>query len=267
MADDQGQKQVEEQAQHSAVPTEEQKGQDENSSQVEVPTGSEESFEAPAGESEDELPSRGVSERTREQFEKLRSQLREARRRIFEMTGSRESAGEIKPLYDKSTGLIDVDALQDLQKRAYEAERKATLLEQKISQQTQDSQVRELYSVYPELKNPKTREAKELFDESERIWMHSQAYPEKYGGYPLTQKQAADLAKKRMDSTTKAKEAQAIEAKEQASFGATGRPTQGVQTKVTSEEELERLRYGTRVGDKDSMVARMRAIREASEPK
>ena len=74
MADNQGQKDVEEQAQQSAVPTEEQKGQEIADSQTEVQE-TEESFEAPAGESEGELP-KSVTERTREQFDKLRARLK-----------------------------------------------------------------------------------------------------------------------------------------------------------------------------------------------
>lgn len=270
MADNQqAEKPAEEQAQQTAMPTGEQKGQEVADSQEEVQeTG--ESLEAPAGDSEDlELP-KEVSERTSEQFDKLKAQLREARQKLFRQTGSQEYEGEakIKPLYDPATGLVNIEALTDLQRRAFDAERKASNLEQRFTQQTQDTQVRELYEAHPELKNPKSKEAKELFDESERIWMHSQAYPEKYGGETLTQKQAADYAKKRTGNTeTPKEEAQRLEAKEQASFGASGRPTQGVQSKITSEEESQRLQYGTRIGDKESMVVRMRAIREASEAK
>ena len=270
MADDQGQKSAEGKAQQSAMPTEEQKGQELADSQEEAPIESEESLEAPAGESENGLP-KGVTERTREQFEKLKAQLRDARDRLFNSTQvSQKPADEgIKPIYNPLTGLVDPDALNDLQKKAYEAERRAGEAEQKVQSLAQDREVKDLYSSHPELKSPKTKEARELFDEAERIWMHSQAYPEKYGGEQLSQREAADLAKKRMGtkSETPQEEAKRIEAKEQASFGATGQPTQGVKSKVTSEEELQKLQYGTRIGDKDSMITRMRAIREAQESK
>ena len=269
MATNQADETVEEQAQPSAVPTEEQKGQEVVGSQ-EVVQETEETLEAPAGETEDlELP-KGVSERTSEQFEKLKAQLRDARQAIFRQTGSREYEGEAKvtPLYDPATGLVNLEALTELQQKAFRAENIATGLEQRLMQQSQDTGVRELYEAHPELKNPKSKEAKAFFDESERLWLHSQAYPEKYGGLALTQKQAADLAKKKMGTTeTPAQEAQRIEAKEQASFGASGKPTQGVQSKVTSEEEQQKLQYGTRIGDANAMVARMKAIRQASEAK
>lgn len=268
-AQKQAEESAEEQAQQSAVPTEQQKGQEEDSSQAEVQE-TEESLEAPAGDSEDlELPQKGVSERTKAQFEKLKEQLRFYRERLFQQTGNRayEGEAEVRPLYDPQTGLVDIQALQDLQRRAYEAERKATNLEQRLVQDSQEAQVRELHQAYPELKNPTTKEAKELFNEAERIWLHSQAYPERYGGYALTQKQAADLAKQKMGnlSETTKQEAQRLEAKEQASLGASGRPTQGVQNRVASEEELEKLRVGTRMGNEQAMIARMRAIRQAQE--
>ena len=269
MADNQkAEKPAEEQAQQSAVPTEEQKGQEIADSQEEVQE-TEESLEAPAGDSEErELP-KGVSERTREQFEKLKRQLWETKEKLFRKETPQVPEEGLKPLYDKTTGLVDVEALTDLQRRAYEAERKVNEVETRFQQKAQDDQVRELYSSYPEFKNPKTKDTIEFLNEAERLWLHSQAYPEKYGGEALSQKQAADLAKKKMGtkSETPKEEAQRIEAKEQASFGASGKPTQGVQSKITSEEELKKLQYGTRIGDKDSMVTRMRAIREASEAK
>ena len=116
------------------------------------------------------------------------------------------------------------------------------------------------------MKDKKTKEAKELFDESERLWMHAQAYPEKYGGEPLSQKKAVDLAKQRMGNTeTPEEEAERLESKEQAGLSASGKPSQGVQ-RETSEDSLESLKVGTRMDDKDSIITRMRAIRESQEP-
>lgn len=255
---------AEEQAQQEPMPSSEEKGQEVADSQ-QAADESQETVEAPAGDSDGELP-KGVSDRTREQFEKLQTQLKETRERLFRQQSSDvPEDGEIKPLVDKSTGLVDIVALNEVQQKAYDAEKRARNLEQRIQQQAQDGQVRELQSAYPELKNPKTKEAKDFFDESERVWMHSQAYPEKYGGESLSQKQAADFAKERMGNKpeTAKQEAQRMEPKEQASLGASGQPTQGVQSKVASEEENQRLQLGTRFGDKDSMITRMRAIREA----
>jgi hypothetical protein len=243
--------------------------EEESAKTQEVAQETEEAPEVQAGDSEElELPEKGVSERTREQFDKLKGQLQEYRQRLFNEQRYRDiesKEGESEPLYDKTTGLVNIKALEDLERKATEADKRARQAEQRIQQTVSETQVRELYSVYPELKNPKTKQEKEFFDQSERIWMHSLAYPEKYGGDSLSQKQAADLAKKSMESKpeTPKEEAQRVEPKEQASLGASGKPTQGVQSKISSEEELTRLKVGTRLGDKDSMIARMRAIREA----
>ena len=54
------------------------------------------------------------------------------------------------------------------------------------------------------------------------------------------------------------------EAKEQASLGASGRPSQAIAGELSQTND-EQLVVGTRMGDKDSMIARMRKIREASQ--
>lgn len=221
----------------------------------------EESLETPAGGSENlELPE-GVSERTKEQFDKLKSQsdalkaeLASYRQKLFNQTETKEE----KPLYDPVTGNVDISELEATRKRALDTEKRLKTIEQNMVQQSHDQEVRALYEAHPELKDQKSKEARELYDEADRLWMHSQAYPEKYGGMVLTMKQAADRAKARVQTPTK----EEIDAKEQASLAASGRPTQGVQSKIVSEEETQRLSYGTRVGDKQSMIERMRRIRE-----
>lgn len=252
--------QVDENPQES-MPDSEQK------TETQEPAPQEDSLEARALDSE-ELPN-GASDRTREQFDKLKSHSKELERQLYELrqrTFNEErfrSTEATKPLYDKTTGLVNIEALEELQRKADNADRELRNLKDNFQQNSMVARQRELYGAYPELKNPKTAEAKELLDEAERIWMHSQAYPEKYGGESLSEKQATDLAKKRMGKT-EAKGA-SVESKEQASLTASGRPTQGVQNKTTSEEETNRLKVGTRLGDKQSMIARMRAIRESSQ--
>lgn len=265
MADDtQRQDTAEEQAQQPPMPSgDEQKGQEEDSSQQPAQeTG--DSVEAPAGDSENLGLPDDSSDRTREQFEKLKQQLREAKAAAYR-TQQEPKTQPVEKLYDETTGLVNIKALEDLQQRTINAEKELQNMKASSEKTARDNETRDLFSAYPELKNPKTKEAKELFDESERIWMHSQAYPEKYGGMPLSQKQAADIAKTKMGGSKQPvkEDAQAAEAKEQASAGATGRPTQGVQESAQSEEVLEQQRLGTRVGDRASMVARMRAIRES----
>lgn len=217
---------------------------------------SQETSEAPAGDSGEELELRDdVKQRTAEQFEKLKEQLRQTRDELFQVKNKVEKPSEDKPLYDKTTGLVDIDALEELRRDAREAKKTVESLKKERS----ENEVLDLYSAYPELKNPKTPEAKELFDEAERYWLHSMSNPDKYNGKPLTQREAADLAKKRMTKTQPKEES---ESKIEASATASGKPSQGV-ARTTSQEDLERLRLGTRMGDKDSMIARLRAMRES----
>lgn len=265
MADEKADKNVEEEAQQESMPDSEQKATEQTDSSVAQET--EEALGTSADDS-GELPE-GVSERTAEQFERLRGELREARQKAqtYEsMLGRKqEPEEEVEPLYDQKTGYVNVQALEKLQKQALDADKRAKRAEEQITKANQDAQVRELYNAHPELAKPSTKEAKELYDDAERIWLHSQAYPEKYDGMALSQKQAADLAKKRMGNKpeTPKQEAERLEPKEQASLEASGRPTQGVQAKVASEEDQQRLAVGTRLGDRQSMIERMRAIRES----
>lgn len=225
----------------------------------EVADESQEASEAPAGDSEElELPE-GVKERTSEQFEKLKEQLRQTREELFEMKSQIPPKKEEpeRPLYDPKTGLVDIEALEQLRKDAKSAKKELESLRRIDA----DREVQSLYDTYPELKNPRTKQDKEFFDEAEKIWLHSQANPEKYGGQALSQKGAADLARRRMNAN-KPTESSNAEAKQQASADVSGKPTQGV-ARQTSEEDLNRMREGTRFGDRNSMIARMRMIRES----
>lgn len=255
MADSQ-QAEVAEEKQQEPVPSSGEQSTEMNQSQ-QVADESQEASEAPAGDSEElELPD-GVKERTSEQFDKLKEQLRQTREELLQIRDSVAPKKEeaVKPLYDPTTGLVDIEALEQLRKDAAEAKKELA----NLKRQGADKEVIDLYESHPEL-NPNAKKFnQDLFDEAERLWMHSQAHPEKYGGKALTQKQAADRAKAKMN-VPKPTESSDSE-KQQASAQASGRPSQAV-AKTTSEEEMEQLRFGTRVGDKGSMIARMRMIRE-----
>jgi len=214
-----------------------------------------------------ELP-KGVSERTKQQFDKLKDQLREYRERLYgeqtfkSMTPPPTQTGEEQPLYDPKTGLVDVQALNNLQTKAKEADERAQRAETAVQSYIENVQTREAYQAYPEL-NPKNDKFDESLHRTTRAFlMDSMVYPENYGGGQLTYKEAADLARQQMGKTsqeTTKEETEQIAQKEQASLGAEGRPSQGVQ-RETSSEEYESLRYRTRKGDEDAMAQRMKNI-------
>lgn len=252
-----------EEKQQEPVPSSEEQSTEINQSQ-EVAQETGEASEAPAGDSEElELP-KGTKERTTEQFEKLREQLRQTRDELFQVKSKVEPKAdeELKPLYDPKTGLVDIQALEQLRKDASEARRELA----QMKSQGKDREVQELYESHPELDPNAKSFNQKVFDEAEKIWLHSQAHPDRYDGRPLTQKQAADRAKQimqgtKVDSNAEEKEA-SNDAKQQASVQASGKPTQAV-ARQTSQEDLEQLKFGTRMNDKNAMIARLRMIRES----
>lgn len=268
MANDNQAKTAEEQAQPEPVPSSSEKVTEKTDAQEVAPV-TEVPSETSADASDEKLPE-GVSERTTEQFDKVRQQASDDRERfqreIDQLKNPVKPTQIEKPLYDPKTGLVDIEALEQIRKDATGAKAELDKFKQQTQTQLQNKEQNELFEAHPELKDKETKEAKKLFDESEKIWMHAQAYPEKYGGNPLTQKKAADLAKKLMSNTeTPEQEAERLEPKEQAGLSASGKPSQGVQ-KQTSQENLESLRLGTRMDDKQSIITRMRNIRETQAP-
>lgn len=259
-------KKAEEQAQQPAMPAGEKKVSDEATVQKAAPKE-----EATGKEADSEL-SEGASERTKTQFDKLKDKLsfwkdkaKKAESKVVPPLPKPRPEPE-KPIYDPDTGLVNTEALNKLQQRAVGAEKKVQDLEGKFGTYISDSQEREAYGKYPEL-NPQAKEHdKELHVQTRRIAMDSMAYPETYGGRPLTMREAADVARKSTAKETPKEKEERTTVKEQATLEASGRPGQGV-ARQTSEEDYQRQRIATRRGDKDATIARMRAIREASKKK
>ncbi len=254
---------VEEQSQQSPMPSENQQVPELTDDSG---VGESETFEN--AEVSSELPE-GASERTAREFEKLKKQLREEREKRISLEYSRNTPQPTKqedeaPLYDEKTGLVNIQALNELQRKAKDADERARKIEFNVQKQTLDVQERELVSAYPQL-NPKADDFDEKFFNQTRAYLHdSLAFPESYGGRQLTYKEAADLARGGSSKETPQQEADRLGPKEEASLGASGRPTQGVQTQ-TSEQRLRDLQVRTRMGDKDAQIARLRAIREANQ--
>jgi len=214
-----------------------------------------------------ELPE-GVSDRTKEQFDKLTGQISELKDQLTQQvvpSPAPEKPKEArKPLYDPNTGIVDIAALENLRTQTEEANARATKAEQGLKEFSASSETKDLYTAHPELQDPKTDADKELFNESERLWLHSQMSPEKYGNKALSQREAADLAKSRTQtSVTPEEQAKRATVKEQASLSATGKPSQGVAKELTADKQAQ-LATGTRMGDEQSMIERMRNIRQAN---
>jgi len=221
-----------------------------------------------------------TKERTREQFEKLTShnkeladalertqqQLDDYRRRVFNDQRFQEVQPE-QPLYDQNTGLINVQALEDLQQRLIKAEVKLQATEKGVTQVSQTVEEKEAFASYPELNRNDGNFNEEFHKLTRAIAMDSMVYPDQYKGNPLTFKEAADLAMKQMKKEEKQEQAQgekAEEEKEQASLGASGRPSQAVARELFETDD-QRLSVGTRLGDKQSMIERMKRIRMQSQ--
>ena len=246
--------------QQPVVPAEE-KVSDAESAQEAAPVSEEATEEAPTSE----LPE-DAKQRTREQFDKLKGEKEALRQELDQYKTIRptQPEKESKPLYDPTTGLVDTDALNRLGDDIASLKKE----NERLRKETGDKEVIEMLVKYPEMdQTNKDKFNQELFDEANRLWMHSQAYPESYGGRSLTQRQAASRAKKKVGKKETPKQRSERETvKEQASLGISGKPGQGVKTQ-TVDETQERLVMGTRLGKKQEMIERMRNIREAEEKK
>jgi hypothetical protein len=206
----------------------------------------------------------GESERTAREFERLKSQLREerTRRQQLEQASYQQPKVDDTPLYDPSTGFVDVNGLEVMRKTATTAEKRAMQAETKLEKYIQTQQEQEAYNAHPEL-NPDARgHDSELFRLTRAIITDSMMNPEEYGGKELTAKQAADLAKKQRGKVIEqAKQEAATEAieqltpKEQASLEATGRSDRRVDTR-----DFGDLVERTRRNDLDAISQRLKNI-------
>ena len=273
MADDnQGQQDPVKATQESAVPTEEQKTPtleevDNEAAQETEVTSTTETTEG--------LPD-VASERTRKEFEKLRDELRTERSRRIEterMFGQNPQPTPqqfvpnntaVTQVYDPSTGLLNENALNDIQLKAMQAEQRAVKAEQAIANFQVEQQTREAYIAHPEL-NPKSKDFDADLNKRVRAFaLDSMIHPEDYGNNQLSFKEAADYAKsattpKVVEQAKKAAAQEAIEQltpKEQASLEAVGSPDRRQEV----EQPLDQLRFRSRKGDQDAIVERLKGI-------
>lgn len=213
-----------------------------------------------------ELPTE-ASERTRNEFDKLRNELREerTRREAAEAAAYRpaQPAAEPEPIYDPNTGYVNAEVLTQTQKQAQEAEKRAAKTEAEFQAFRQQQEAQVAYTSHPEA-NPDAKEFnKELAKSARALILDSMLNPGDYSGKQFSLKEAYDYLKQPNPAVAKAAQDAAVEAieqlspKEQAALEATGNPSRRNEVGT----DLEDLRLRTRKGDQDSIVERMGRIK------
>jgi hypothetical protein len=225
-----------------------------------------------------------VSERTAEQFEKLKDsngKLFEANRLLQqELTRRAKSEQTFAPIQqtpsipapeieqfvteDPVTGEKYVDqaklssALSDATQRATRAE---SAVQNYIRQQQvleQEKQEREAYGAHPEVDPTNQKFDAEVSRRTRSLLLDSMMNPQDYHGHALTFKEAADEAKKQTQvqaAVVEASTQQAIETKQEATTGATGVSGAFAQQAATGQpEEISTLRNQTRYGRGDESI-------------
>lgn len=249
--------------QESAMPAEEQQTADIPKAEGEQPVQAEQ----PQAEGEGELPE-GVKERTTQEFEKLREKLRTERQRRMYLENAfdrfePQQQQQAPPVYDPNTGLINEQALTNVQRQASVAEQRAARAEQSLREFKLQQEEREAFGAYPEL-NPLNKSHNKAFHRQVRaILTDAMLNPDDYDGRQLSFKEAADLAKRvnpqLLESAKKEGAKEAIEnltPKEQASLEATGTPAR----RRDVETDLDTLKKRSRKGDLGAIVERLKKV-------
>lgn len=209
-----------------------------------------------------------ASDRTTQQFEKLKKQLAEEREkrtrleRLVDAPQPKQQEGGLPEWYNPETREVDVEKLQ-----AERAREKAELESLKrqikgVSRLTEEQQEKEAYTSYPEL-NPKSDDFDNDFQEQVVSYMATRIAR----GENPTIKEAADkimsLVERRSGQAKVQRAKEAIEKltpKEQASLEATGRSDRRL-----PRNDIEELRLATRYGGRSGLnaaAARMRGTPE-----
>jgi hypothetical protein len=211
----------------------------------------------------------GVSERTKEQFNKLK----EANQSLKEELAKKE---KFEPIFDSmrpqtpAQGLTQgqLDQVTDTDPTTGERfinEQKLTTLLTNSTQKAEaavaqvnrfieDQQTREAFNAIPQLNPQDSKFDPDIHKATRAYILDSMMNPQDYNGRQLTYKEAGERAMKATNAEIAKveKEANAQQtAKEQGSLEATGRSDKRVQTN-TSEEEL---RHRIRSGDEDALAS------------
>lgn len=209
-----------------------------------------------------------ASDRTKDQFDKLRSDLaeertrREALEQAFSTLKPKDEAPKEEPIYDPNTDQFDWNKLNEVQNQTIEANKAATSTAEEVKALRAELEARDAYNVHPELNPNAATFDKELHVAARRVILDSMLNPGDYGGKQLSLKEAGDLLKNPSKAVEEARKEGATEAieqltpKEQASLEATG--TSGRRSDVGNTHETLAVR--TRKGDIDAIAERMNRI-------
>ena len=231
-------------------------------------TPSDSDVASPQGEGKAEQDAKlpeGVKERTTEQFDKLKKQLREEKEKRLRLERVSQQINQTQiqtapqkvDYYNPETGEVDVGKLDN---RIVNAEQGAARAEQqarRIIEENDQKQERVAYKAHPDL-DPTRDEFNEDYQKAVVGYL-ANVYAE---GKNMTLKQAADkvkgfskgdLKKAEEQGATKAREQ--LTDKEQAAMEATGRSDR--RQKVTN---LADLQQRTREGDKSAVLERLKNI-------
>lgn len=229
---------------------------------------------------EDGLPE-DSKERTKQRFDELTKQLTEERQSkkaledAFKVLKTQAKV-QGKPEEEAPESVLDENgylneaALTNYQRRAIEAEKRATEAKEQVERFTQEQkqkeatrqeevEAKEAYTAHPDLNPGDKAFNKELHDFTTAIILQ-----ERYmNGKNLTFKEAGDRAKAsiaKIVGEAKAEGAQEamgqLDAKETAALETTGSPNR----RQLTQQSLEELQQRSRAGDKDAMVERMRRL-------
>jgi len=260
--------QAEEQTQR-VMPTQEEGKPD--SAETEQAAPQQEVSEAEESASRDELPE-GVTDRTREQFEKLKQSnqalkaeldrlSKTEQKNVFGSLAQGPSFGTPQPqqFVDPYTGEVDVQALN---KAITDAQQQANAARREARRVKEEAQEKEAYADYPEI-NPNAKNFdKKLFNATRAILVDSLMNPADYGNKELTLKEAVEIAAGPNTARTRQAEVNARQAleqlgpKEQASLEAEGRSDRR-QSAVSYDD----LRERSRKGDDDAIVERLKNLK------
>jgi hypothetical protein len=262
MADQQQAEQAEKETPAEATPTSEQKTSEPKAEEA-SPQGDSASQ---AKADEPSLPE-GVKERTTQQFDKLKQELkaeRERARRYEQMFGRQLSPQPPKQpdqqpdtdWYDPETNMVDVNKLKQYNQRLETQLGQLNQRVQSFTQMEQRQQEQETYQAYPEL-NPESDGFDTAFSDAVQGALTSAFLR----GERPTFKEAADkiasFAGKKAKAAEKEGANRAMEQltqKEQAALEATGRSDKRADVR----EDVQQLAQRTRKGDIDAIMKRMK---------